>query len=318
MTDPASLVSCRGVSKRYGRFEALAPIDLDIPAGELFGFLGPNGAGKTTLIRILLGLAAPSSGDISIFGLDLFTKRNQIMREVGAVVEAPVFFDYLSAWDNLCALVSLSGPVDKAVIADTLDRVGLAQAMHKKVSTFSYGMKQRLGIAQALLPASRFLILDEPTNGLDPHGISGIRKLVQRLAKDDGLTVFISSHLLVEVEQLCERVVIINHGKKVLEGRVDDLKRVEGEVTVMVRHSPDIASAIGPFDLIGREDDPDTGLHLIHLRIEPGTTPELVRRLAATDLLVEGIQARQRTLEDIFLESTHDHANDSRIDAIRA
>ncbi|MCJ8330337.1 MAG: ATP-binding cassette domain-containing protein, partial [Lentisphaeria bacterium] len=203
-----AILTARNITKRYGKQYALKDIDLTINEGEIFGFLGPNGAGKTTFIKIMLGLATPHDGELELMGVDIFRNRKAAIQQVGAVVEAPIFFEYMTAYENLSYLVALSKKISRERILDVLDMVGLSAAVNKKVGAFSYGMKQRLGIAQALLPDTRFLILDEPTNGLDPHGISGVRKLIRKLTSELGITVFLSSHLLIEVEQICDRVCI--------------------------------------------------------------------------------------------------------------
>ncbi|NQZ71175.1 MAG: ATP-binding cassette domain-containing protein, partial [Lentisphaeria bacterium] len=203
-----AILTARNITKRYGKQYALKDIDLTINEGEIFGFLGPNGAGKTTFIKIMLGLATPHDGELELMGVDIFRNRKAAIQQVGAVVEAPIFFEYMTAYENLSYLVALSKKISRERILDVLDMVGLSAAVNKKVGAFSFGMKQRLGIAQALLPDTRFLILDEPTNGLDPHGISGVRKLIRKLTSELGITVFLSSHLLIEVEQICDRVCI--------------------------------------------------------------------------------------------------------------
>ena len=258
------IVECRGITKRYGGHCALDHVDLDVLEGEVFGLVGPNGAGKTTFIKILLGLASPTAGSARMFGEDLFTERGRATAAVGAVVEAPVFFEYMSGWDNLWHLSALSGGVPPGQVRKALDIVGLADVARKRVGTYSYGMKQRLGIAQALLPCSRFLVLDEPTNGLDPHGIAGIRQLIRTLAAEHGITIFMSSHLLVEVEQLCGRVAILGRGKKVLEGTVAELRANTRQAIVLVRPSAGAEARLASHRDLGLKDTTFIGFDYWH------------------------------------------------------
>ena len=199
-------------------------VTLRIPAGSIYGFLGPNGAGKTTTLRLILGLIALQHGAISIFGLQLATHRIDILRRVGSLIESPSLYDHLTATENL-ALLQAVHRVDEAKIGDVLDLVGLAGTHRKKVGEFSLGMKQRLAIAVALLHEPELLILDEPTNGLDPNGIVEMRALLTRLNRERGLTIVISSHLLAEVERLATHVGIIHRGRVLFEGTLDELQR---------------------------------------------------------------------------------------------
>ncbi len=311
----APILNCSNVTKRYGKQTALDRLALRVEPGEVFGLLGPNGAGKTTFIKIILGLAAPNAGQIELFGQDLFRRRNALIRDVGAVVEAPMFFEYMSAWDNLRYLVRLSGKVDDQRLEQILHTVGLESARNKKVGDFSYGMKQRLGIAQALLPETRFLILDEPTNGLDPHGIAGIRELIRRLSNELSITIFLSSHLLVEVERVCDRVAIIHHGEKVLEGVVGELKGKSIRTAVHLR--PD-----SPIPELGRiqpetTETAGTGEIVLEFCIAPEDVPELVAELVAGGARIIQVLETERSLEDIFLEHTKGGALDVRIDSFR-
>ncbi|MDC8015483.1 ABC transporter ATP-binding protein [Tahibacter soli] len=199
-------------------------VTLRIPAGSIYGFLGPNGAGKTTTLRLILGLIALQHGAISIFGLQLAAHRIDILRRVGSLIESPSLYDHLTATENL-ALLQAVHRVDEAKIGDVLDLVGLAGTHRKKVGEFSLGMKQRLAIAVALLHEPELLILDEPTNGLDPNGIVEMRALLTRLNRERGLTIVISSHLLAEIERLATHVGIIHRGRVLFEGTLDELQR---------------------------------------------------------------------------------------------
>jgi ABC-type multidrug transport system ATPase subunit len=226
----------RNLPKQYGQRLAVDNLNLEVRRGEIFGFLGPNGAGKTTTIRMALGLIDPTSGSVEILGKDVFTHRAQVLPRVGALVETPALYLYMSGRDNLHAVGSVLGGVPKARIDSVLELVGLSVRQKDRVRTYSLGMKQRLGVAMALLQDPDVLILDEPANGLDPAGIVEMRDLMHRLSAE-GKTVFISSHLLTEVQQICTRVAIINLGKLVTESTVESLTKGHGEFTVTLEHA---------------------------------------------------------------------------------
>ncbi|MCO6466598.1 MAG: ABC transporter ATP-binding protein [Bradyrhizobiaceae bacterium] len=227
MEDP--IIQVRGLRKTYGSFTAVDGLDLTVYRGDVYGFLGPNGAGKSTTIRMMLSLVKPTAGTIDIFGKPLATNRKEILRRIGCVVERPDFYNYLSARNNLEIVGRLSGTdVSKQRILQTLDLVGLASRSESKVKTFSHGMKQRLGIAQALLHSPDLIILDEPTTGLDPHGMVDVRNIIVSLAKDHNKTIVLSSHILPEVELTATRMIIINRGKAIVEGKVHDIVRDQG------------------------------------------------------------------------------------------
>ncbi len=297
---------CRGVTKRYGAVAALDAVDLAVGPGQVFGLLGPNGAGKTTLIRMILGLGLPTSGQIHLFGLDLFRRRREILRRVGAVIETPAFFEYLSGLENLRRLTALTARVPEKRLLDTLELVGLRHAARKKVGAYSYGMKQRLGIAQALLPDARFLVLDEPTNGLDPNGIAGVRNFIRDLARRRGLTVLVSSHLLAEIEQICDQVAILDHGRLILQAPVCELRNQAARLEVDLAESPQAAAALaettGAAEVQAR--DGSNRVTLVY-RPPPESVPELVRRLVHAGARILRVEPRHETLEEIFLRLTH-------------
>ncbi len=315
---PSTILECAGVGKRYGRHTVLQEIGFSLEEGEVFGFLGPNGAGKTTLIKIFLGLVTPTAGEITIFGRDLFAERRRIMREVGAIVEAPVFPGHLTAVDNLRSLVSLNGPVEAERIDEVLAMVGLASVADQRVQTFSYGMKQRLGIAQALLPRNRLVFLDEPTNGLDPHGIAGMRRLIRDLTRRLGVTVFLSSHLLQEIEQVCDRVMIIDRGREVFAGRIDEI--VAAEATTVIVDLERGAETLGRVAALGgrpneTEVEAAIGLASFVFELSPARTPELVKALVEGGERVVAVRPCQPTLEELFLRQTRKGSDDVRSDA---
>jgi len=240
ITNPRSsgevVLRTRNLSKQYGKRLAVDNLNLEVHRGEIFGFLGPNGAGKTTTIRMALGLIAPTSGSVEILGRDVFAYRAQILPRVGSLVETPALYTYLSGRNNLRAVGSVLGGVPKARIDAVLDVVGLGIRQKDRVRTYSLGMKQRLGVAMALLQDPDVLILDEPANGLDPAGIVEMRDLMHRLSAE-GKTVFISSHLLTEVQQICTRVGIIHLGKLITESTVEELTKGHGEFTVTLERT---------------------------------------------------------------------------------
>lgn len=218
------IIEVKGLTKKYKDLVAVNNLDLNVYRGDVFGFLGPNGAGKSTTIRMLLTLIEPTAGDIKIFGLPLKKNRIEILSKIGAIVEKPDFYLYLSAYKNLEILGKVSGAdTSNKRLMEILELVGLDKRWKSKVKTFSHGMKQRLGIAQALLHNPELIILDEPTTGLDPMGIKEIRDLIIQLSRDQGKTIFLSSHILREVELIANRMIIINKGEKRIEGEVKNL-----------------------------------------------------------------------------------------------
>ncbi|HLH61158.1 MAG TPA: ABC transporter ATP-binding protein [Ktedonobacteraceae bacterium] len=233
----------RNLSKQYGKRLAVDNLNLQVQRGEIFGFLGPNGAGKTTTIRMALGLITPTAGSVEILGQDVATRKARILPRVGALVETPALYTYLSGRANLQAVGFALGGVPAPRIDYVLELVGLRERQKDRVRTYSLGMKQRLGVAMALLQDPDVLILDEPANGLDPAGIVEIRDLMHRLSAE-GKTVFISSHLLSEVQQICTRVAIINLGKLVTESTVENLTRGQGDFAVTLERAVDALALI--------------------------------------------------------------------------
>jgi ABC-2 type transport system ATP-binding protein len=218
------IIEVKNLSKEFKELKAVNSLNLNVLKGDVFGFLGPNGAGKSTTIRMLLSLISPSEGEIKIFGKLLKNERIAILKRIGAIVEKPDFYGYLSAYKNLEILGKISGiDVTNKKIMEILDLVGLEKRFKSKVKTFSHGMKQRLGLAQALLHDPDLIILDEPTTGLDPQGMKEIRELILHLSRDKQKTLFLSSHILYEVELVANRMIIINKGKTMVEGAVNDL-----------------------------------------------------------------------------------------------
>jgi ABC-2 type transport system ATP-binding protein len=238
----AVVVRLKDLSKRYGQRLAVDHLSLDVQRGEIYGFLGPNGAGKTTTIRMLLGLIAPTGGAVELLGEDMLANRTRLLPQVGALVEQPALYPYMNGRDNLRAVAAVLGGVPEMRLQAVLGLVGLQARQKDRVSTYSLGMKQRLGVAMALLQDPQLLVLDEPANGLDPAGIVEMRDLLRELAAA-GKTIFISSHVLSEVRQICTRVAIINHGRLVKESTVEALTTGTGEFAVTVER-PEAALAL--------------------------------------------------------------------------
>jgi len=292
----------RNLSKHYGKRLAVDNLNLEVKRGEIFGFLGPNGAGKTTTIRMALGLIAPSAGNVEILGHDIATHRAHILPRVGALVETPALYLYMSGRNNLRAVGSVLGGVPDERVDAVLDLVGLRARQKDRVRTYSLGMKQRLGVAIALLQDPDILILDEPANGLDPAGIVEMRDLMHRLAAE-GKTVFISSHMLSEVQQICTRVAIINLGKLISESSIEELISGRGEYTVRLERANE-ALALIQKQPWGRSARLDSSGALVTLAPEGrgrNLNLFLVNAGFAPDMLTQTTQ----DLEQVFLSLTN-------------
>jgi ABC-2 type transport system ATP-binding protein len=288
------------VSKKYGARLAVDRLDLEVDHGELFGFLGPNGAGKTTTIRMALGLIAPTGGSVEILGREVREHRAEVLPRVGALVESPALYGYMSGRDNLRAVGDLLGGVPRKRIDEVLEIVSLEGRDRERVKTYSMGMKQRLGLAIALLNDPDLLILDEPANGLDPAGIVEMRDILRGLAAS-GKTVFISSHVLSEVQQICSRVAIINHGRLVRVAPVAELLQAPGEFEVRVDSPADLVAALRR-QTWGQEARSEDG-HVV-TGAPGGRGRELIRFLIESGYAPDAVSPRQRDLEDIFLSLT--------------
>ena len=302
----AAVISTEGLAKRFKDVDAVAGVDLRVPPGGVYGFLGPNGAGKTTTIRILVGLVRPSRGSASIFGVPV-RPGAAVLDRVGALVERPAFYPYLSAADNLRVLGLARGIAESRLgttIPEALDRVGLGEASKRKAGRFSTGMRQRLGIAGALLDRPDLVILDEPANGLDPNGVVDVRELIAELARD-GTTVFLSSHVLPEVEQLCHRVAILQRGRIIAEGETQAMLQ-QGE-RLFVRFD-DEASATRARAAVARAwpdaiptDDGPTAFSLAAATVRGS---ELIRALSAAEVYPAEVRVHRQSLEDVFIGLT--------------
>jgi ABC-type multidrug transport system ATPase subunit len=296
------VIRLHNLSKRYGKRLAVNNLSLEIHRGDIFGFLGPNGAGKTTTIRMLFGLIAPSQGHIDILGQDMATHRARVLPHVGALIETPALYLYMSGRDNLKAVASVLGGVSAERIDTVLEIVGLKERQKDRVRTYSLGMKQRLGVALALLQDPDILILDEPANGLDPAGIVEMRDLMHQLA-NEGKTVFISSHILSEVQQICSRVAIVNHGQLITETTIEDLISSKGEYAVKVDNGQEALKQIQrwPWGQNARLDSEGT----IITSAPNGRGRDLNLFLVNAGLAPDSLTPAIQDLEQVFLQLTH-------------
>jgi ABC-2 type transport system ATP-binding protein len=291
------------LTKRFGSREAVSDVSFTLHAGEVLGFLGPNGAGKTTTIRMLVGLARPTKGRIRVRGLDLSSHFREAMTHIGSIVESPDLYKYLTGRENLAHFARML-PAGAAERIETLaDMVQLRERLDDRVATYSLGMRQRLGIAQALLGNPDVLVLDEPANGLDPAGIREIRELVRHLAEDRGISVFVSSHLLSEIELMCDRVAIIHRGRTLAAGPVHELlDRFAGD-RIVVRARPAAVTA-ERLAAAGASDVEASGPELVTARLDPARVPEAMRALVAAGVDVYSVERPASSLEDAFLRIT--------------
>ena len=289
------------LSKRYKKRWAVKGLNLQVHQGDVFGFLGPNGAGKSTTIRMILTLVAPTQGDVRLFGGSVASGRAVTLGRVGGIVEKPDFYLYLTAFRNLQVLGALHGGVTRARIGEVLELVGLQERARDPVKTYSHGMRQRLGIAQALLHDPELIILDEPTSGLDPQGMKEVRELILHLSRERGKTVFLSSHLLHEIEMVANRMAIINRGELVIQGGVEELLS-KGESYVILRAEPSdaVRRTLAQLPQLLKFRDAEEGFRL---EIRPADVPALTRKLIENDVQVNAIVPR-RSLEDYFLSLT--------------
>jgi len=290
-----------GLSKRFAKRLAVKGLNLEVHRGDVFGFLGPNGAGKSTTIRMILTLLRPTSGSIEIFGRDLRENRRSVLSRVCGIVEKPDFYLYLSAYKNLDILGSMTRRIRRNEVMEALDAVGLKSRAFEKVKTFSHGMKQRLGIAQALLTKPELIILDEPTSGLDPQGMKEVRELIKRLSMENEMTIFLSSHLLSEVELVATRMAVINHGELMVQGDVSELLGREA-TKYSIQASP-LDAAIKLIDGLPWVEVVSTESGKIEVQVSPGHASELSRLLVTHGIDVISFYP-YRTLEDFFLKVT--------------
>ena len=299
----AAIVEVDRLSKSFGRVRALHEVSFSVAEGEVFGFLGPNGAGKTTTIRILLGLLNGSGGTAKICGYDCWTGHAKAARLFGATLEQPALYGFLSGRDNLRLFARLLGPVDEAQVTELLALVGMTERGDDKVKRYSMGMRQRVALAQAMLGKPRLLILDEPTNGLDPNGIHGLRMLLRKLATEQGLTIFFSSHLLSEVEELCDRVVVLHRGEVKAAGPLSELMNVKG-----FHYRIDVSDVEMAMGIVQSIDGASVERGTIKDSITVSSETDLARAinyaLVTAGIGVDQLVRTQKGLEDIYIELT--------------
>ena len=305
LVQPQYAIHTAGLTKSFVKHNAVDGIDLCVPRGSVFGFLGPNGSGKTTTIRMLLGLTNISKGEVTLLGHPMPAGLALALPKVGALVEGPAAYPYLSGRDNLirfdAADINANPATRKERVEAALARVGLTQAAEKKVTEYSLGMKQRLGIANALLQPRELLILDEPTNGLDPQGTREVRNLIRSLA-DDGITVFISSHLLVEIEQICTHLAFMSHGKVVAQGSVEELAALEKQVLTLKSSHPE--GAIAALKSLGISATFD-GEYVSAVVTDPAVIAEnLSKQLVEAGIGIASFALAAPTLEERFVALT--------------
>jgi len=297
-----TILQTRQLGKRYGKRWAVKNLNLEVHRSDVFGFLGPNGAGKSTTIRMILSLIKPTEGTTEIFGHSLKSHRSEALRRVGGIVEKPDFYQYLSAYKNLEIVGALSGDVKRTRISEVLDLVGLSDRATDRVKTYSHGMKQRLGIAQALISDPELVILDEPTNGLDPQGMKEVRDLIVHLSHDQKKTIILSSHLLNEIEMVANRMAIIHNGELVVQGDVNTLLD-EGEKYVILHAEPrqKVLSVLKRQKRILKNFSEREGK--FEVTMDFSLIPELNKALVSAGVQVRALIPR-RSLEDLFLSMT--------------
>ncbi len=305
-------IETAGLTKRFGARTALDGVDLQVPRGCAFGFLGPNGAGKTTMIRTLLGLTRASAGTMAVLGHPVPGEHSKALARVGAIVEEPRFHPHLSGQENLRIIAAVRGPESAERIAPALARVGLSERAEEKVKSYSMGMRQRLGVARCLLADPLLLILDEPTNGLDPGGIQEFREMIRAMVEHEGRTVFLSSHLLDEVEKICDVAAIVDRGKIVTQGPIAEISRGgEGARNELIVGVDDVELALRTLEvseLVRETQRADDGLRVV-LSGAPETAAGVNASLVQAGVAVVRLEPVRHSLEQRFLEIT------SRLDA---
>ena len=297
-----SVLEIKNVSKYFGKSKVVDNLSFDVKAGEILGFLGPNGAGKTTTIKMILGLLSIDEGSISINGYDVKKNFEKAMEYIGGIVENPDLYGYMSAVDNLKLHAKIRG-INYSEVYKILELVGLGKSMNQKVSKFSLGMKQRAGLALSLLHSPKVLILDEPTNGLDPVGIKDLRAILKKLAEEKNIAVLVSSHILSEMELMCDRVIVINEGKFVRtqelgnkNNNMDDERKYEIKTTSIERAQKIIKEKLGKDSTVS-----DVKLYI---NVKPSEVSKVVKILVFEGIDVEGINECENSLENIFFNIT--------------
>lgn len=290
-----------GLTKKYRGRLVVDGLSLKVLRGDIFGFLGQNGAGKSTTLRMILGLVRPTRGRVLLLGQDISQNPLRALKRVGAIIEAPAFYDNLSGWQNLRMFAELSGSVSRRQLEEALETVGLLERAQDPVRVYSHGMRQRLGIAQALLPHPEFIVLDEPTDGLDPQGIHEMRLLIRRLRDEMGLTIMLSSHLLYEVEQICNRIAIINEGRLLYQGEMEKLIAKDKTVKLIVDRPEEAYKLLSnqPSLSVSRN-----GGQTLYMKTAEEQVPAINALLVERGFRVMELTPQRETLEQVFLRLT--------------
>lgn len=301
-TMDTSVLKVSNVTKRIKKKLIIKDVSFDIKKGEILGFLGPNGSGKTTTLRMIVGLSKPTSGDIKICGYSIKKDYVKAMSNVGCIIEGPDLYDYMSGYRNLEILGSMSKGVTKKDIDEAVELVGMGNRIHDKVAVYSMGMKQRIGLAQALIHKPKLLILDEPTNGLDPQGIHEFREIIKTLAKEKGISVLISSHIISEVQLMCDRVSIIDNGSIIRNASIDEVLAT-GEVVWTVNDPKKAQSVLkNKFTLDSTIDAKN-----VTALADVGRLSEINKAFIYSGIEIKYVENKKRTLEDLFLTLTDKH-----------
>lgn len=298
-----NIVQIKNVTKKIGKKIIIDDLTFDVNSGEVFGFLGPNGAGKTTTIKMLLGLMSITKGEMYIDGLNVNKDFEKAIAKVGGIIENPDLYKYLTGYQNLLHYFRMYPDIKKERIDEVIKIVGLEKRIHDKIKTYSLGMRQRLGVAQALLHSPKLLVLDEPTNGLDPAGIHELRNQLRTLAREDNVAVIVSSHLLSEMELMCDRVGILQNGKLV---RIKDMKEMledEADSVIALDVMP-IEKAKAYLESLSSKYKPEINEKEIEIKENIGNVPELVEKLVGQGIKIYGVRKVQQSLEKKFLEMT--------------
>lgn len=289
------------LNKTINKRHIIKDLSFEVKKGEVFGFLGPNGAGKTTTIRMIVGLTTPTSGDVKVFGRSVLANRSEVMKDIGAIVENPELYPFLSGLENLKQFARMQDGISKEDIDRVVKLVGLENRIKEKVGRYSLGMRQRLGLAQALLHKPKILILDEPTNGLDPAGIREIRDYIKKLAREENMTVIVSSHLMSEMELMCDRFGIIKNGQMI---RIEDVNTVV-TASDIVKHDFDVYPINQAVKFLNEKGVPfKLNNNMLVIDIASKDVPQLVRDLVKADVDIYGVTKEKLSLEDRFMALT--------------
>ena len=298
-----TVVQIKNVTKKIGKKVIIDNLTFDVHSGEVFGFLGPNGAGKTTTIKMLLGLMSITKGEMYIDGLNVEKDFEKAIAKVGGIIENPDLYKYLTGYQNLVHFWRMYPDIKRERIDEVIKIVGLEKRIHDKIKTYSLGMRQRLGVAQALLNSPKLLVLDEPTNGLDPAGIHELRNHLRTLAREENIAVFVSSHLLSEMELMCDRVGIIQNGKLVRIQNMKEMLEDERDSVISLVVKP-IEKAVTYLESLGKKYKPEINDEEIEIVEKIENVPELVEKLVSQGIKIYGVRKVQQSLEGKFLEMT--------------